>query len=68
MKKNERGVYRMRGELTSTAESWDEAVNYMLGPELVGDAPDRRQKTALELAAAALRAAGEHVMAANLLD
>lgn len=68
MKKNERGAYRMNGELTSTAASWDEAVNYMLGPVLVGDAPDRRQKSALELAAAALRAAGEHVMAENLLN
>lgn len=68
MKKNERGAYRMNGELTSTAESWDAAVNYMLGPVQTGDASERRQREALELAAAALRAAGEHVMAENLLD
>jgi hypothetical protein len=47
---------------------WDHAVSVLLGPRLAGDDPDKRKGQALELAAAALRAAGENTLAANLLD
>lgn len=52
----------------SGAESWDEAVRLLLGPKMLSDPEERRQRQALELAAAALRAAGEDVLAANLLE
>lgn len=54
--------------LKATAESWDQCVQLLLGPRLIGEGKEIRERMALELAAAALRFAGEHVMAANLLD
>ncbi len=50
------------------AESWDHCVAYLIGPKLVGVDPGIRKRNALELAAAALRAAGEHDLARKLLD
>lgn len=47
---------------------WDSCVHMLLGPLLIGESEQARQRQALELAAAALRAAGEHVLAENLLD
>jgi hypothetical protein len=51
----------------TVGQSWDDCVQYLLGPKLEESAADR-ERNALELAAAALRAAGEHVLAENLLD
>jgi len=48
--------------------SWDHAVVELLGPRLAGESEDKRKGQALELAAAALRFAGEHMLAANLLE
>ncbi len=53
-------------ELNDT-ESWDYCVDYLIGPKLVGVDPGIRKRNALELAAAALRAAGEHDLATELL-
>ena len=50
------------------AEAWDMCLAKLLGPRLLGEPEERRQRQALELAAAALRFAGEHTMAANLLN
>ena len=38
--------------------SWEHAVTCLLGPRLVSDPAERRQRQALEIAAAALRLAG----------
>lgn len=48
--------------------SWDYVVSELLGPRLASDDPEDRKRQALELAAAALRAAGENTLAANLLE
>jgi hypothetical protein len=53
-------------ELTEE-ESWDHCVAYLIGPKLVGVDPGIRKRNAMELAAAALRAAGEHDLATELL-
>ncbi|MEX5449697.1 hypothetical protein [Stutzerimonas stutzeri] len=53
-------------ELTEE-ESWDHCVAYLIGPKLVGVDPAIRHRNALELGAAALRAAGEHDLATELL-
>ena len=51
-----------------TETDWDRCVEYLLGPRMINETPAQRQRLALELAAAALRAAGEHPMAENLLN
>ena len=51
-----------------TPESWDVCVSRLIGPRMPGEPKDDKQRQALQLAAAALRYAGEHVLAANLLD
>lgn len=51
-------------------ESWGEAVNRLIGPRLVSeilDSPNPRRLAALDLAASALLAAGEHELAAEAL-
>lgn len=53
---------------TSDAASWDECVRLLMGPLMLGEPEEPRRRQALELAAAALRFAGEDVLAANLLD
>jgi hypothetical protein len=52
----------------SCAASWDEFVRLVIGPRLAGEPKERQHLQSLALAAAALRAAGEHTLAANLLD
>lgn len=47
------------------AALWDDLVQQLLGPKLAGYDPERRRSHALALAAAALRAAGGHEMAAQ---
>lgn len=47
--------------------SWDECVRLLMGPRLVGEPEEQRQRQALELAAAALRFAGQPTLAASLL-
>lgn len=49
-------------------ETWDAAVAAILGPRLVSENPDERRANALQLAAAALRAAGEPGLATNVLE
>lgn len=41
------------------AEAWDSCVATLLGPRMPSEEKERRRRDALELAAAALRAAGE---------
>lgn len=53
---------------TDDAASWDLCVKRLLGPRLVGEPSERHRRQALELAAAALRFAGEAALAANLLE
>lgn len=55
-----------------SGSAWDDAVSHMIGPRTVGDilnteAPNPRRLAALDLAAAALRAAGQHDLAAEAL-
>ncbi|MGJ7514439.1 hypothetical protein ACSFE6_08885 [Pseudomonas baetica] len=45
---------------------WDECVDSLLGPRLVGHDQEKRRRNALYLAAAALRAAGDSEMAAQV--
>ncbi|MCY1293297.1 hypothetical protein D9M69_541760 [compost metagenome] len=47
------------------AALWDDCVESLLGPKLVGYDPERRRSHALALSAAALRAAGAREMAAQ---
>ena len=54
--------------MTGEKNDWDGVVAYLLGPRVIGGDRALQQRLALELAAAALRAAGEYVMAENLLD
>lgn len=46
--------------------SWDDCVSQLLGPKLLRDDPEVRRRNALELAAAALRAAGKHDLVSQL--
>ncbi|ELT3988956.1 TPA: hypothetical protein L5C62_005391 [Pseudomonas aeruginosa] len=48
------------------AAQWDELVQMLLGPKLLSDSPERRRRHALAIAAAALRAAGQKELAANV--
>ena len=56
------------GGMSCPVADWDACVERLLGPRLAGEAKEGRERLALELAAAALRFAGEGVLAANLLD
>lgn len=52
-------AHRFDGDKPLTeSESWDSVARHLLGPRFVGDAADKRRRNALQLAAAALRAAG----------
>lgn len=53
--------------LMTDAELWDTAVAGLLGPVVTQRDREQRRTNALALAAAALRAAGEGQMAADLL-
>lgn len=48
------------------AALWDDLVQQLLGPKMLSDAPDRRHRHALQIAAAALRAAGESELIAQV--
>ena len=52
----------------SCSSSWDECVRLLIGPRMPDESKERQRRQAMELAAAALRAAGDHTLAANLLD
>lgn len=47
----------------NAGDPFDRAVELILGPRMPGDDPERRRSEALALAAAAMRAAGESVLA-----
>lgn len=47
--------------------SWTHAVSLLLGPRLISDPKERRQRQALEIAAAALRLAGRADLAVLVL-
>lgn len=54
----------MRGQ--AEPGSWDDCVSQLLGPKLLGGNPDLGRRHALELAAAALRAADRRDLADDL--
>ncbi|MGN7100194.1 hypothetical protein ACTHR6_01180 [Ralstonia holmesii] len=47
-------------------QSWDSVVRHLLGPRFVGDPADKRRCNAIQLAAAALRAAGDDALARQI--
>lgn len=61
-----REAYRQPNELMTEAEVWDRAVSQLIGPVVTSADRETRRQNALQLAAAALRAAGENQRAAQL--
>ncbi|MHA6830445.1 hypothetical protein [Ralstonia pseudosolanacearum] len=60
-------AYRFDADKPMTVhESWDSVVRHLLGPRFTGDPADKRRRNALQLAAAALRAAGDHALASQI--
>ncbi|MBH3348693.1 hypothetical protein [Pseudomonas putida] len=48
------------------AALWDDLVQQLLGPTFLSDPPDLRRRRALQIAAAAMRAAGESELIAQI--
>lgn len=49
------------------AAQWDDLVRQLLGPTMPSDSPERQRRHALQIAAAALRAAGDRELAKSIL-
>ncbi|MEE1886225.1 hypothetical protein [Pseudomonas carassii] len=59
-------IERMGVASSEDAVMWDGLVQQLLGPKMPSDTPDLRRSNTLQLAAAALRAAGERELVAQV--
>lgn len=60
-------IERMGVSNDEDTAQWDDLVQKLLGPRFLSDPPDRHRRHALQIAAAALRAAGERELADSLI-